>query len=165
MKKILVFILIINTILIMAQGKSLRTFPDMESKLDAHFPIENFKNKDGKPYPANYLEGKTGLINFWFSACAPCIQEIPLLNKIQQSLPNSNFIGITYDDAVKVKSFTSKHSYNFEQITNSGKEIKEYLTVQRYPMSLIIGSDGKVKEVIGIITEEKLPSILEKLKE
>ncbi|AYZ14517.1 TlpA family protein disulfide reductase [Chryseobacterium arthrosphaerae] len=164
MKKIFAFFLIINAIAILAQEKALRTFPDMESKLDVHFPIEKFRDKNGKPYPANYLEGKTSLINFWFSACAPCIQEIPVLNKVQEALPDSNFIGITYDNAEKVKAFISRHQYKFAQITDAEKELKEYLTVQRYPMSLIIGRDGKVKEVIGVVTEEKIPTILEKMK-
>lgn len=163
MRKLTVCILMISAISLSAQEKMVSAFPDMKSKLDTHFPIEHFKDQNGKPYPVSYLEGKTSLVNFWFSTCAPCIEEIPVLNKLQQSLPNSNFIGITHDDTQKVQAFILKHPYHFEQITTAGKELKEYLTVQRFPMSLIIGKDGKVKEVIGIVTEEKMQLILDKL--
>lgn len=164
MIKLFLSALIFSCVAIKAQTRELRTFPDMESKLDVHFPIENFKDKNGKPYDPNYLKGRTSLINLWFTACAPCIQEIPILSKIQAAAPQSNFIGITYDDDKKVEAFTIKHHYNFQQITNSGTELKAYLQVQRYPMSLIIGSDGMVKEVMGVITEEKMAIILKKLK-
>ncbi len=163
MRKLTVCILMISAVSISAQENMVSTFPDMKSKLDTHFPIEHFKDQNGKPYPVSYLEGKTSLINFWSSTCVPCIEELPVLDKLQQSLPYSNFIGITYDDAQRVQAFILKHPYYFEQITNAGKELKEYLTVQRFPMSLIIGKDGKVKEVIGIVTEEKMQLILDKL--
>lgn len=165
MKKVLKCILVMSTVFISAQGKMISAFPDMVAKLDTHFPIENFKDENGKSYPVNYLEGKTSFVNFWFSACGPCIQEIPVLNKLQQSLPNSNFIGITHDEAQKVKMFALKHQYHFEQITDAGKELKEYLAVQRFPMSLIVGKDGKIKEIIGLMTDEKIPLILEKLRD
>ncbi|MET3038397.1 TlpA disulfide reductase family protein [Chryseobacterium sp. NRRL B-14859] len=165
MKTIISLILFSCSIVLTAQKQHFKTFPDMENKLETHFPIEIFKDKNGEKYPIGYLEGKTTFINLWSTTCAPCLEELPILNQLKKSLPEVHFIGITYDTAEKVNSFLSKHDFNFDQISDAGQQLKSYLTIQRFPMSFIIGKDGNIKTITGVITEEKVNFIKEMLKE
>lgn len=163
MKKIIISFLLINSLLLIAQGKELRTFPDLQNKLDIRFPIEHFKNMKGQNYSPEYLKGKPTFINFWSTTCAPCLKEIPILNKLKESLGDKvNFIGITYDNKEKVDKFLQTHSYSFQQITDAGPQLKTFFVIQRYPVSFIIDKNGNTKEIIGIIDEQKL-SLIEKL--
>ena len=41
----------------------------------------NFKDVNGNKLNKKDLKGKVIVINFWFTTCQPCIQEIPLLNE------------------------------------------------------------------------------------
>lgn len=163
-KSLFLFLLTCNSFLI-AQTSQFKTFPDMEKKLGTHFPIEEYKDKDGKNFSANYLKGKNTLVNLWFTNCAPCITEIPILNTLKESVPNANFIAITHDPSDKVHSFLLKRKYTFFQITDAGKQLKSYLTVQRFPMSFILDKEGNIREITGLVNEEKLETIKKLLSE
>ena len=55
-------------------------------------PLSDFKDKEFPKFDLNTLMdnsfsserliGKPTMINFWFTRCAPCIDEMPVLNKI-----------------------------------------------------------------------------------
>ncbi|KQM27568.1 TlpA family protein disulfide reductase [Chryseobacterium sp. Leaf201] len=159
MKKIVILFLLACNSLLIAQSSQLRTFPDMEKKLGTHFPIEDYKDKEGKNFDSDYLKGKNTLINLWFINCAPCIKEIPILNELKESVPSANFIAITHDPSDKVNNFLLKRNYTFLQITDAGKQLQSYLMVQRFPMSFILDKEGNIREVTGLINEEKLQII------
>lgn len=163
MKKFIFILLFTISNVLIAQNKQLRTFPDMEDKLDTRFPIENFKDENGRNFSPEYLKGKYTLINLWSTTCAPCLREIPLLNNFKSSLPDVNFIGITYDKKEKIDNFIQKNKFDFMQIPDAGKQLESYLTIQRFPMTLLINKEGIITDVIGHVTEEKLPGIREKL--
>ncbi|MEC5173964.1 TlpA disulfide reductase family protein [Chryseobacterium nepalense] len=164
MKKNVILFLLVSNCLLLAQS-SFRTFPDMEKKLGTHFPIEEYKDKDGKNFDSNYLKGKNTLINLWFINCAPCIKEIPILNELKESFPNANFIAITHDPLDKVNNFLLKRNYTFYQVTDAGKQLQSYLMVQRFPMSFILDKEGKIREITGLINEDKIQEIKKMLNE
>ena len=61
-------------------------------------------------FSSDQLIGKPTMINFWFTRCAPCIDEMPVLNKIKEKYKDDfNFIAITYEkkeDVEKYKDYT-----------------------------------------------------------
>lgn len=165
MKKFLILFLLSCNFFLIAQTSQFRTFPDMEKKLGTHFPIEDYKDKDGKNFDSNYLKGKNTLINLWFTNCSPCITEIPILNKLKEAVPNANFIAITHDPLDKVNNFLLKRNYTFFQITDAGKQLQSYLMVQRFPMSFILDKEGNIREITGLVNEDKLETIKKLLSE
>ena len=59
--------------------------------------------------PADF-EGKTLLINFWATWCAPCLKEMPMLMELQQEYASAGLqvIGIALDDLQSVRDFAEK---------------------------------------------------------
>jgi len=55
----------------------------------------------------NYL-GKPIVVNFWATWCAPCVEEMPALNEMAQSMPGVQFVGIGIDTADKIREFVAK---------------------------------------------------------
>jgi cytochrome c biogenesis protein CcmG, thiol:disulfide interchange protein DsbE len=51
---------------------------------DKEFPKFELNTLTNGKFDSDKLKGKPTLINFWFTKCAPCIDEMPVLNKIKK---------------------------------------------------------------------------------
>jgi thiol-disulfide isomerase/thioredoxin len=99
----------------------------------------------GKQYTSRSLLGKMVFLNFWFTKCAPCIQEMPDLNKLKEKYGNENIVyfAITYDKIELIEKFLTKHKLDFTVIPNDQKTI-DALGVNFYPTNMLLDQDGKV---------------------
>ncbi|EGV44100.1 TlpA family protein disulfide reductase [Bizionia argentinensis JUB59] len=127
-------------------------------------PLSDYKNKEfpkfdlstlsDKNFNSEKLKGKPTMINFWFTRCAPCIDEMPVLNKIKEKYKEDfNFIAITYEKKEDVEKFLEKHPFDFEHLINA-KDFTDQLGVQAYPMNLFLDKNGVLKYVKGGIPYE-----------
>jgi len=57
-----------------------------------------FQDMDGKPVKLADYAGKKVFVNFWASWCAPCIKEIPSINRAATALANENFVFLLASD-------------------------------------------------------------------
>ena len=48
-------------------------------------PTTGFNDPDGKPMSLKAFAGKPTLVNLWASWCAPCVKELPTLDRLAQS--------------------------------------------------------------------------------
>ncbi len=118
-------------------------------------PLNEYVNKklpeitltdiDGKEFSINTLNGKPTLINFWFTNCKSCIDEMPVLNKIYDNYKEQfNFVAITYENKEKTDAFLKKHPYKFLHIVNA-KNLTDQLNLKIYPTNLFLDKNGIVK--------------------
>ncbi|UII25529.1 TlpA family protein disulfide reductase [Fulvivirga maritima] len=88
--------------------------------------------------------GRPMLINFWFTQCAPCVKEMPILNDLQTKYKQQmDFVAITFSKAEEVEKFLPKHPFTFTQVTNAASFIDE-LGIMDYPTTIFINKDGKL---------------------
>jgi len=122
-------------------------------------PLSEFKNKEfpkfdlktltGKNFNSELLKGKPTMINFWFTKCPPCIDEMPILNKLAKKYKNEfNFIAITYEKNEDVKEFLKKHPFKFKHLVNAEK-LTDFLGMKAYPKNLFLDKNGVLKYVKG----------------
>ncbi len=120
------------------------------------FPVFDLKTLTNENFSSEQLKGKPTMINFWFAKCAPCIDEMPVLNKIAEKYKDDfNFIAITYENEKDVRNFLNKHPFNFKHLVNAKKFIN-LLGIKAYPMNLFIDKDGVLKYVKGGIPYERI---------
>ena len=127
------------------------------------FQIENYIHINSKNFDKNYLQGKPTIVNFWFTRCPPCIEELPVLNELKEKYGNEvNFISVTFDTEKAVNEFLKKHKFNFLHIVNSKKQIDK-LKISAYPTSFILDNNGIIKIVLPEISKYDLKDIDETL--
>jgi cytochrome c biogenesis protein CcmG/thiol:disulfide interchange protein DsbE len=140
-------------------------YSKFKKNIGKHFPIENFKSIDKKSFKTDELNGKPTFVNFWFTNCTPCVEEIPVLNKLKEEFGDKiNFVAITFDTKEKVEEFLKKRKINFRHIVNSKQQLKN-MEIQAYPMNYILDKDGNIVNVYGEISldENEIYKILKKL--
>ena len=137
------------------QDELITTGPLSEFK-DKSFPKFDLKTLNGKNFNSEKLKGKPTMINFWFTKCPPCIDEMPILNKIAEKYKDHfNFIAITYEKTKDVEKFLKKHPFNFNHLVEA-KEFTDFLGIKAYPMNLFLDKNGVLKYIKGGIPYESI---------
>lgn len=157
MKKILIStFLLINSFFAIGQANDFET---KKAKFNAikgqTAPDFEFLNLNGEKIKLSELKGKVVIINFFFTACAPCVREIPFLNSLVEKYGNENikFISISrWEDAEQLKPFLAKNPIKFDIIPSVFKDGKSEMQlfaentyhVMLYPSLLILDKNGVV---------------------
>ena len=133
-------------------------------------PIGTFHLKDlnNKKWDSKELKGKTVVINFWFTACRPCIMEMVYLNKLVAENKDSAvvFIAPAPENEVQIKKFLKKYSFDYNIIPSSIDYINA-LGIENFPTHLVIDKEGIIRQVFigyGDDIKEKLQAEINKLK-
>jgi thiol-disulfide isomerase/thioredoxin len=68
-------------------------------KIPSHLPEFTLTDREGATRSIRSWPGKSMIVNFWATWCAPCRREIPLLNQIQSAREADGFqvVGIAVD--------------------------------------------------------------------
>jgi thiol-disulfide isomerase/thioredoxin len=137
---------------------------------NAKSPNLKLKNLNGRPFSLSDYKGKVVLINFWATWCPPCRAEIPELRKLQHDYGSRGLqvIGITYppQKIAAVRRFARHAKVNYP-VALGTKETKLLFTQSdTLPMTVVIGKDGSVLDVIeGILLpdefEQKIKPLLD----
>ncbi len=118
--------------------------PNENFKLGETAPDFSTKDIYGNPINLSDLKDKIVVLNFWFTSCKPCINEIPELNKIKEKYKNKNviFLAITFDNKEKITTFLSKNKFNYNIISDIN--ILKFYDINNYPTSIIIDKKGRI---------------------
>ena len=114
------------------------------SFLNKKFPSKTLTTISGKKIDLSKIKKPT-ILNFWFTSCKPCIDEMPILNKIKNKYQDKiDFIAITYETKDKTIPFFKKYKFEYEQIIGE-KEFIEQLGIQAFPKNIFIDKNGIIK--------------------
>ena len=105
----------------------------------------NFTDINGNHYSLDELKGKVIVMNYWFSACRPCVLEMPELNKLVEKYRGKEvvFLGLTYHVKANIERFLQRFQFDYNLIPESQIEIHNY-HVATYPTHIVIDQNGYV---------------------
>ena len=113
------------------------------------FPDFELTAMDGTTYSKEELEGKILVINFWFTRCTPCVQEMPEMNEMVEEFKDEDivFLAPTFDSDEQVNRFLSKRDFDYT-IVPDVKDFCLELNVRSYPTHFIVNREGTIEKVI-----------------
>lgn len=114
---------------------------------------------DGETINLGAREGGVQILNFWATWCAPCLQEIPDLNRLHAEYDTSEvqIIGIANRQGPsEVLPFAERHDISYPVVADSAGALDEQLgPIYVLPTTLIVQADGRVThQVTGIFPAE-----------
>lgn len=132
-------------------------------------PSFSITSDSGKAITQANFGGKVLILNFWATWCAPCVQEIPSLNVLQNRFRDRGLVvlGVSVDkDEAAYRQFVSRFRLSFLTARDPEQKINnDYGSVQ-FPETYIINSEGKVvNKIIGEAnwTEDKMVNYVQSI--
>lgn len=119
-------------------------------------PAPNFSlpDLDGQQVSLADYKGKVILLNIWATWCAPCVAEMPSMEKLYQELKDEDFelLAVSVDEtgSIAVAPFMKQHKLGFPVLLDTVGDIKSLYQLTGIPESFIIDKGGILLEkVVG----------------
>ena len=146
-------------------GIELGTAGDSPAELERQAPDFTLLGLNGAPVSLRSLRGKTVLINFWATWCAPCRQEMPDINEAFLKRQDVGFVVLAVnlkETPSQAKAFADKYGLAFTVLLDAKGDVAKAYQLTGVPESWIIGSDGVLRErKIGVFSRRELPSLID----
>ena len=144
-------------------------------KEDKKFPEFTAKTVSGEDISSDlFKDSKLTVVNVWGSWCGPCVQEIPELQKLYESMKDKdvNVIGLAQDagtDLDAVKEIIDKNKVTYQNIVPEGATEDFVMSLMAFPTTFFVDSD---RNIVGVIQGGRnleaftaaVEGVLEKLK-
>lgn len=144
-RKHLVLTILAGTLLL-----STLTSPAAMPAIGSPAPDFTLRSSAGKNLKLSEYRGQVVMINFWATWCAPCRQEMPLLNRIHEKYSKAGFklLGVNIDDnAGNAQAMAAKLGVTFPVLFDAEKRVSRLYDVDGMPSTVLIDRDGKVRYI------------------
>ncbi len=125
---------------------------------------------EGHKYSLDDYKGKLMIVNFWATWCGPCLNEIPILVKMQERYGAKGFqlIGPAVDDIEEARRAAPGLKFNYPVAVGTPEDMLELMSTLGndqggLPFSVVIAPDGRIIErQLGEYSEVELAGLIEK---
>jgi thiol-disulfide isomerase/thioredoxin len=134
-------------------------------------PALQLADMAGRPQPLRGSEGRPRLFNFWATWCAPCREEIPLLNTLEARYKDDRLevVGIAIDFHDSVATFLKKVPMRYDTLIGEedGLEAaRRFGMGMALPFSVFADGHNRVVAVkLGELHEDEIEAILGRMRE
>ena len=138
--------------------------PEQKPKPAPQFSLSNL---EGEKVTLADLKGKPAIINFWATWCAPCVEELPMLEtfyRAKKSDTGLTVVAINIKESKKiVEEFVSTHGYSLVTLLDETGKVSEDFQVFGLPTTFFINADGDIVFThMGLLTKELIYAGFEK---
>jgi len=130
-------------------------------------PALAFESRDGKPLRLADFRGRVLLVNLWATWCAPCVREMPSLDRLQRRLGDRlSVLAISEDRGAGhvVEPFLAK--LGLERLTvylDPGSAAQQAFAVRGLPTTFLIDRDGRILASLEGAADWDAPAMVERL--
>ena len=111
------------------------------------------------------LRGHVVVLNFWATWCAPCIEELPSLEQMQQQLPQVKVVAMASDEPLDdYRAFLARRPVSLLTVFDAGQSSNALYGSFRYPESYVIDKSGIVRRKLVGPQDWMSPELVEYLR-
>lgn len=144
-----------------ADSSSVET--DSQAGMAADFTLPRL---DGETFTLSDSSAKVRLVDFWATWCAPCREEIPLFNTLQETYGPQGFeiIAISDEDPEMLAEFAADNAMNYISLVDDGA-VSETYQIAGLPTAYLVNAEGRIVETFfgakpAKILEKKIQALL-----
>ena len=106
------------------------------------------RDLEGKTVRLSDLRGKTVVLNFWASWCAPCRLEIPSFRRLARRRSDLVVVGVAADeDPATVRAAVADMGIEYPVLLGDRATLAKY-GVSTFPTTVVIRSDGSIRTAV-----------------
>jgi thiol-disulfide isomerase/thioredoxin len=111
-------------------------------------PAGAFVDADGKALDLTKFKGKMTLVNFWATWCAPCVRELPSLDRLKRARENDDFQVETISEdrggKIAIVDFFKRAGItSVPQYSDTEAVYGRLLNFQSLPTTILLDADGR----------------------
>lgn len=126
-------------------------WPGHDDSVHTRIPHLSLHALDAPSIAADPRTGKTVVLNFWATWCAPCRKEMASLQRLSDALDPARFavIGVSVDeDRNLAREAVARHGWRFARYHDTLREARDALGIDTLPRSYVIAPDGHILRVV-----------------
>lgn len=115
-------------------------------------PRFGFKTEQGKQVTPTSFGGKLLVLNFWETACAPCVKELPSLSDFARAFRSKGVVVVAVggdEDGEKCQRFLTDHHIRLETYRDPTRRISKAFGTDAFPETYLIHKGRIIGKVIG----------------
>jgi thiol-disulfide isomerase/thioredoxin len=118
------------------------------SEVSGPAPDFTLKSNSGQNLKLSEMRGQVVMINFWASWCAPCRQEMPLLDGLHQRYEPLGFtvLGVNVEeDSSKADSLLKQIPVTFPILYDNRNSVSKLYDVKAMPTTVLVDRNGNMR--------------------
>jgi len=117
-------------------------------------PNFSITTDQGKRLTPTAFGGNLLVINFWETACVPCVKELPSLSDFARAFRAQGVVSVAVsgdEDAQKYSRFLTDHHVALETYRDPSRQISKSFGTYQFPETYIIQHGQIVRKIVGAI--------------
>src|SRR5262245_29152364 len=121
-----------------------------------HFKLENVA---GGVMTSEDLKGKVAVVDLWATWCTPCLQEIPIYNRLYDAFQGQDvaIVGIAvYSPRRDIPLKVREHGLKYPVLIGNETTGLAFGGIKGFPTTVVISKEGKIyKRYMGTVTDKE----------
>jgi thiol-disulfide isomerase/thioredoxin len=146
------------------KGLDIKLKPYKGNKKPLPLDLQNIK---GERVVRTHFRGKVTVVNFWATWCPPCVEEIPMLNRLRSKMNGNDFelISINFgEEKATIEAFLKKVNVEFPVLLDEKGRTSGHWNTVVLPSTYVIGPDGKFAYAVNAAIEWDSPEVVEAIR-
>lgn len=163
---------IILSILVAAIGYTIYNSVTAENievlKVGDKAPDFTLQDMDGTSHKLSDYEGEGVFLNFWGTWCAPCVKEMPAMDRQYQEFEEQGVqvlaVNIAQSD-FEVQSFVDRFGLSFPVVIDKSRSVMNAYNIRPLPTTILVNPKGEIERIVtGEMTEEDIQGFMEEIR-
>ncbi len=110
-------------------------------------PPLKLRTLDGADLSLADYRGRTVIVNFWATWCAPCVAEMPALQRLRDRLADRGVevVGVNFqENAARIRPFLYQYSLSFPVVRDHDGTVRDAWRVNVFPTTFVVAPDGRI---------------------